>query len=81
MLVSKTINHSNFFWDNSFWTGKYSGIRPAAKSPETQTSCRNEKDAQRDLEKGTPNISPRSFFSTYLVTKTFFLQIPCQVPT
>ena len=46
------------------------GFVQSQKLSQTQNSNRNPKDAQRYLEPGTPNVSPRSLSWTRLVNKT-----------
>ena len=48
------------------------GIRPATKSSQTQSSNRNEKDAQPHLEPGTQNKQPEMTFLDLLRTKHVF---------
>ena len=67
IVALKSYPSCKLSWDNSFWLGKKRWIRPATKYSQTQTSSRNEKDAQRHLEPGTPSILPRSFFWSLLV--------------
>ena len=52
------MGYPNWDWDAAFLICKNRGIYPATKSPQTQSPRRNEKKGQRDLEPGTPNISP-----------------------
>ena len=80
-VALKSCPSSKLAWDNSFWSNKNRWIRPATKYLQTQNSSRNEKDAQRHLEPGTPNISTRPFFWTLLVSKTFALEASCKAPT
>lgn len=68
-----SMSHPSLPWDNSFLLCESRGIRAANKCSQTQTSNRNEKDPQRYLQPGTPNISTRWFFWTCFVPETCFL--------
>ena len=71
LLLWEVVYHPTLSWDNSYWSSKNRSICTITRYWQARNYRRNDKDTQRDSEPGTPNISPRSFFWTWFLAKTF----------